>query len=101
MKQIYGKEKPNFYLASYAKFLHANKDLPEIKELLEVEFAGYFNAYFSRMPELDQHQFHLSGSVAFYFSDIIKEVGNGLGLSFGRIAQGPIAGLALYHQSHD
>jgi glucosamine kinase len=41
---------------------------------------------------------HFTGSVAFYFSDILRQVANDKGITVKNILEAPIAGLTLYHQ---
>jgi hypothetical protein len=41
---------------------------------------------------------HFTGSIAFYFSDVLRQVANDKGLTVKNILEGPIAGLALYHK---
>jgi hypothetical protein len=42
---------------------------------------------------------HFTGSVAFYFSDILRQVANDKAITVKNILEGPIAGLTLYHQA--
>jgi hypothetical protein len=41
---------------------------------------------------------HFTGSIAFYFSDVLRQVANDKGITVKNILEGPIAGLTLYHQ---
>jgi hypothetical protein len=41
---------------------------------------------------------HFTGRVAFYFSNVLRQVANDMGISVKNIAETPIAGLALYHK---
>jgi hypothetical protein len=45
-----------------------------------------------------QTQVHFTGSIAFYYSDILRQVANDKGVTVKNILEGPIAGLTLYHQ---
>lgn len=98
--ELYRGDRPVSYLASFTKFLNEHRSLPEIDNLLRSEFRNYFEAYFGRMTDTDAYQFHFTGSIAFHFQDYLRGVGAELGFSIGRIIQGPIAGLALYHQKY-
>jgi len=98
--EVYRGDHPNTYLASFTRFLNENRDHPQIYALLRNEFEAYFTAFFLDMPGLKEHSFHFSGSIAFYFGDILREIAVARGYTVGRIVQSPIAGLALYHQEH-
>ena len=41
---------------------------------------------------------HFSGSVAFYYSSILRKACSDRNIRVGRIVEGPIAGLTLYHE---
>ena len=99
-KHVYREEAANAYLASFARFLLTNKSDPQIYDLLKSSFGSYFEAYFLSMDDIYKHSFHFTGSIAYYFGDIIREIGIELNLSIGLTVQSPIAGLALYHQEN-
>lgn len=98
--EVYRGDHPNTYLASFTRFLNDHRDHPQIYALLRAEFESYFTAFFQDMPDLTKYPFHFSGSIAFHFGDIIREIAVARGYTVGRIVQSPIAGLALYHQEH-
>ena len=98
--EVYQGEHPNAYLASFTTFLHEHREQPEIHNLLSAEFRNYYQAYFEPMEHKEKYSFHFAGSVAFYFQDFLRKIGEELGYSVGRIVQNPISGLALYHQKH-
>lgn len=98
--EVYRGDHPNTYLASFTKFLFENQHFEQIYELLRREFNTFYTAYFSEMKGLHEHPFHFSGSIAFHFGDILREIAVERNYTVGRIVQSPIAGLALYHQQH-
>jgi len=97
---VYKREGPNAYLASFARFLLANKSNTQIDGVIRDGFEQYYKAFFLSMDNLQDYPLHFSGSVAYFFGDYLREIGTGLGLTVGKIVQSPIAGLALYHQNH-
>lgn len=100
IQQIYHQPKPNHFLASFAPFLFENRNHPEIYQLIYSSFCDFYDAFFSKEEYRDQ-LFHFSGSIAFHFSDILRQVGSDRGFSIKNIIQSPIAGLVLYHQNND
>jgi hypothetical protein len=42
---------------------------------------------------------HFVGSIAYYFSDILRQVAQDKGITVKNILEGPIAGLTLFHQN--
>jgi glucosamine kinase len=99
IQQIYHQPKPNHFLASFAPFIYENRNHPEIYQLIYDAFCDFYIAFFSK-DEHKEELFHFSGSIAFHFSDILRQVGSDQGFGIKNIVQSPIAGLVLYHQNH-
>jgi hypothetical protein len=51
-----------------------------------------------RYSDYKELKVHFTGSIAFYFSDVLRQVANDKGITVKNILEGPIAGLTLYHQ---
>ena len=100
IKRIYDEPKPNHFLASFAPFIFEHRHSPGMHELLRDNFHEYFDAFFKN--ELSEKKtFHFSGSIAYHFADILRQVGTDLGITIKNIVQSPISGLVLYHQQYD
>ena len=97
IQRIYHEPRPNHFLASFATFIHKNKANPEMYALIKNAFEDYFDAFFSHSKEAET-PFSFSGSIAWYFSDILREVAVSRGYFIKNIVQSPIAGLVLFHQ---
>ncbi len=92
------KEFPNRYFAGFSKFLWDHRRELEIYLFLFDAFSLFFEKNISQYPEKLQVKVHFTGSVAFYYSDILKKVAQKYGITLGVISEGPIAGLTLYHK---
>ena len=99
IRQIYHEPKPNHFLASFARFIDRHRDHPEIYRLVYTAFQDFYHAFFSRNKYAGE-AFHFSGSIAFHFSDILRQVGKDTGSHIKNIIASPIAGLACYHQQY-
>lgn len=100
IQKIYNEPKPNHFLASFAPFIYDHRNHTEIYELVYDSFVDFYLAFFSK--EVGKNiPFHFSGSIAFYFSDILRQMGADKGCSIKNIVQSPISGLVLYHQHND
>lgn len=98
LDNAYHKPFPNRYFASFSKFLFDNRQHPFIYRLVFEAFTAFFEKYLLKYPAIHQCKIHFTGSVAFYYSDILRQVANSKACTVGIIAETPIAGLTLYHQ---
>ncbi|MEO9481974.1 MAG: hypothetical protein ABJG47_00925 [Ekhidna sp.] len=99
IQRIYDQPKPNHFLASFAPFIFENRNHPEVHELIRSTFDDFFDAFFSN-HQGGETPFCFSGSIAFHFSDILRQVGADRGILTKHIVQSPISGLVLYHQQY-
>ena len=97
--KIYNEPCPNRYLASFVSFLSMNKDHEQVYQIIYHGFMDFFKAFFQDKHK-DEYPLNFSGSVAYYFSDILKQAAIDSGYFIKRIVQSPIEGLTLYHQKY-
>ena len=100
IQRIYHQPRPNHFLASFSKFIYHHRNHTEIYKMIEGAFTSFFEAFFFKNPHKDE-SYYFSGSIAYYFSDILRQVGNDQGYLIKNIVQSPISGLVLYHQKYD
>jgi N-acetylglucosamine kinase-like BadF-type ATPase len=99
-KKVYAGEEVNRFLASFVPFLFENRNMPEVHTLLMREFTLYVEGLLMMNKSWEGLPVHFTGSVAFHFHDFLTSLSEKYKFTLGRIVQSPIAGLALYHQSH-
>ena len=99
IQRIYNQPKPNHFLASFATFIFNHRNERDMHDMIHQCFEDFFAAFFGDSLESDL-PFSFAGSIAWYFSDILREVGKNCGVHIENIVQSPIAGLALYHQEY-
>lgn len=98
LENAYSKPSPNLYFASFSKFLFDNRSHPFAYQLIYRSFAEFFDKYLAKYENYRQYKVHFVGSVAFYYSNILRQVANDKGITVKNILESPIAGLTLYHQ---
>ncbi len=98
IKKVYGETNPNQYLASFAKFIFHHQNSPIIYELIRSTFKEFVENVLLHYYSVQEYPIHFSGSIAFYFNGVLRQVLNDNQLTVGNIVEAPIAGLALYHQ---
>ena len=94
--ELYQSNSPKSFLASYAEFVKGLIKTEYIYQLVYDSFSRHFEVFLTKKK--DDLPVHYTGSVAFHFSDVLRQVAVDRGIALGHLAQNPIAGLALYHQ---
>lgn len=98
---VYKNPFPSRYLASLAPFFFKHKELPWIMEKVKEQFDWFVKRYFLTLIEENHSvKVYLIGSVAYFFSDIMKEVLLDHHLELGDIVKDPMDGLIAFH-SHN
>lgn len=100
LQHVYKEEKPSTYLGSFSRFVLQNIKEPYMARMVYDLFKEFVGNVICSYPEHKTTQVHFVGSIAFYFSNLLRQVGNDMGVSIGTIMETPIAGLALYHRNH-
>lgn len=98
LEKIYQEERPSAFLASFAKFIFQHLKEPYCYKLVYDAFAEFYENNVMKYPNYQNLKVHFTGSIAFYFSDLLRQVGADRGITVKNILEGPIAGLTLYHQ---
>lgn len=99
LTKAYKEEFPNRWFASFSKFLFDHRKHPFCYNLIEQSFDTFVKLYLLKYSEVQHIPIHFTGSVAFYYSDILKRVLKKYGLQTGIISESPMAGLSLYHKN--
>lgn len=94
---VYRKSMPNRFLASFCKFIFQNKDDQYLIDLLVNCFEQFFDKHICKYEKHKEVKLSCVGSIAFYFSDILRAVAARKGVSIDTIIETPIAALTLYH----
>lgn len=97
LEKVYQEEKPSAFLASFMKFIFQHLKDPYCYKLVYSSFAEFYENNVMEYENYKNLKVHFTGSIAFYFSDILRQVANDKGITVKNILEGPIAGLTLYH----
>lgn len=98
LDKVYRQEKPSAFLGSFSRFIFQHIKEPYCYRLVYSSFEDFFRNNVMRYDGHQNRKVHFTGSVAFYFSDILRQVANDLGATVKNIVETPIAGLTLYHK---
>ncbi len=97
MESVYKKEFPNRYLARFSQFAFHNLTHPYIYDLVVRGFSTFLDRNVLSHPNHQDYPIHFVGSIAYYYSDVLRQVASDRGLVVKNILESPIAGLTLYH----
>ena len=98
LDSVYKKPLPNRYIASYTMFLSENRGHYMIENIIEDGLWDFFNNHLARYPESGKLPVYFTGSVAFGFQDILKELCKNFGWKPGSFLAKPMEGLIAYHK---
>ena len=97
-KHLYKMENPNTYLATFAEFIFRNPPNVYFNRVLHKGMKDFFKNRILPYQESKDVPIHFVGSIAYFASDIIKDVARFHLLKLGNIVRRPIDGLIDYHK---
>lgn len=97
LERVYKKPFPNRFLAGLSPFLAENLDVPEIRALVKNGFMRFLRRNVLQYPDCREFPVHFTGSVAYYYKEILEEAAVESGLRIGSVARTPMEGLVRYH----
>jgi glucosamine kinase len=97
LQRVYKTEKPNHFLASFTPFLSEEIDSLYAQNLIKESITEFFERNVTKIPAYKSYSIGFAGSVAFYFSTILKEVCDDFGMNCVSIQQEPLEGLVKFH----
>lgn len=96
-ENIYRRENPNTYLATFSKFLIKHKDNELFQKIIKNGLERFINHQILQFDNAREVPIHFIGSISFFLNEEIKQALEEKGLSMGRIVQRPIEELVKYH----
>lgn len=94
---VYKKPFPNRYLASFAVFASEHIAHPYISSIVKDCFRNFFVEQVTHYKQCKDYPVHFTGSISYYFSNLLKEVAEEFQLQTGTIQPTPIDGLIRFH----
>ena len=98
LENVYQKPLANRYLASFTLFLSENRGHYMIENILEDGINDFFYNHISRYPESTRYPVHFTGSIAYYFKDVVLSLCEWYGMRPGAFLKSPIDGLVRYYR---
>jgi len=95
---VYKESLPNRYIAAFTMFLVENRGHYMIENIIEDGLWDFFSIHLAHYPESGKMPVNFTGSVAFGFQDILKELCKIFGWQAGKFLDKPMKGLIAYHK---
>lgn len=96
--QVYQEPMPGRFLASFAKFIGQHINHPYLHQMVTDGFDVFICKNVLKYEGCREVPVHFTGSVAYYFGSILRQLAEKHGLYVQHITEHPIAGLTLFHQ---
>jgi len=97
LENAYKKPFPNRYFASFSQFISIHIHNPFLLELVAHAFDLFIKKYVLKHDNARSFPVHFTGSIAFFYQDILIQSLKANGLTPGRILKSPLQGLLAYH----
>jgi glucosamine kinase len=97
LHQVYRGSFPSRYLASFALFLGNNRGHYMIENIIEDGLNDFIVNHIYKYRESWTHPIHFTGSIAFAFKDVLKELLGSYELEMGQVLKEPMSGLIRFH----
>ena len=97
LENVYMKPHANRYLASLTRIAEKHLHHQEIRDLVAQAFGEFIRKNITRYTAYEYYEIGFSGSVAYHFREVLKEVLKENGLKCGPVIASPIDGLVAYH----
>lgn len=98
LNEVYDSQVPSRYMATFAKFMHEKRKNPVIHAMIYENFSLLFERHICKYEGFPHLPVNFIGSIAYHFSDELKQVAKKYGATIKRIISSPSEGLIKYHQ---
>ncbi len=99
-ENVYNIPNANVYLASFMRFLSDQRDDKWVRDFIYNGFSKFINIHIWKYENHKEVPVHFVGSVAYHFSELLKEACKIHRLQVGIITSEPAKNLADFHFSH-
>lgn len=100
LDSLYKKGKPGIFLSGFSKFVGTHIEHPYCRDLIADVFDEFIKNHICKYDDYQQYKVCFTGSVAFHFSEILKERLEMKGIHSGKILTSPAEGLIAYYTAN-
>lgn len=97
LERVYKQPFPNRFLASLSRFLFENITEQPIYNIVYNSFRSFLIRNVMTYEECEHYPIHCTGSIAYYYREVLKAAAISLHLTIGKVEKTPMPGLITYH----
>ena len=97
IEKVYRQPLPNRFLASFGPFISKHIAVPQVYNMVYNALESFIERNVKQYP-YNTLPVYLTGSIAYYFSNILHDLASKHHFQIGRIDQDPLQGLIIYHK---
>jgi N-acetylglucosamine kinase-like BadF-type ATPase len=97
LDSVYRKPMPSRFLASFSRFISEHKNDPYISGLINKSFSDFLDQHICKYETHRDLKLNVVGSVAYFYSDRLRDAAAARGINIGRILESPIEDLSKFH----
>lgn len=99
IRTLYQDESPVKFMSRFSKFVYQNIKDPNLYRMVYDIMISFLESNVQQYEGYSSVPVHFTGSVAYYFGNILRKAGQDKAINIQHISESPIAGLTLYHKS--
>lgn len=99
LENVYRTQKPNKFLASLVPFLSEHLWNPYVYSIVLEEFTQFVKRNIAMYPGAHSLPIAFTGSIAYYFEEILRDAIERQGYKVARITRTPMEGLIAFHSA--
>ncbi|WP_447639816.1 MULTISPECIES: N-acetylglucosamine kinase [Chitinophagaceae] len=97
IEKVYRQPLANRYIASFAIFLAENRGHYMVENIIEDGLNDFVTGHLYKFPQAWSSPIHFSGSIAYGFKDVLRDLCNSYELMIGSVVKEPMPGLIKYY----
>lgn len=98
IESVYRQPYPNRFLAGFAPFILEHAQQPDVRSMVMDEFNDFIERNVLQYPQSKHLPIHFTGSIAWHFSELLKEAIAMHHMQIGNICASPLHQLVDFHQ---
>ncbi len=97
LENVNRRPMPSRYLGSFSEFIRENTKIEYLHNLVQNSFNDFVSRYILKYPDYRNYKTYFTGSIAYHFREILKEVLSRHEIVISNVVDSPMEGLMNFH----